>query len=231
MGSLPVPLMVSVQFGNLDTFCDELGACGPNVEPVVRICQQVRLAHSDTQAVLPMEHVLATSATCGATATCYRSRHCTCTWDSVGPTPMALLTRPKSRRGWISSTSGFGDSVRRSVTCWWTVAFIRNPGSRRRPRTNRATHEDDVHTKAARVAETSPRVSSARTSDLTWLVRLPPSSCQAPGRFEVPLEGPDAALALIKHLVEIELLLLLDSDVHQHLPHRPAVSITPTLAG
>jgi hypothetical protein len=57
MGSLPAPLMVSVQFGDLDTFCDELGARGPNVEPVVRICQQVSLAHSDTQAVLPMQHV------------------------------------------------------------------------------------------------------------------------------------------------------------------------------
>jgi hypothetical protein len=31
------------------------------------------------------------------------------------------------------------------------------------------------------------------------------------GRFEGPLEGPDAALALLKHLVEIELLLLVDS--------------------
>jgi hypothetical protein len=57
MGSLTAPLMVSVQFGSLDTFCDELGTRGPNVEPVVRICQQVRLAHSDTQAVLPIEHV------------------------------------------------------------------------------------------------------------------------------------------------------------------------------
>ena len=31
------------------------------------------------------------------------------------------------------------------------------------------------------------------------------------GRYERPLEGPDAALALLRHLVEIELLLLMDS--------------------
>ena len=31
------------------------------------------------------------------------------------------------------------------------------------------------------------------------------------GRYEGPLNGPDAALALLRHLVEIELLLLMDS--------------------
>ena len=31
------------------------------------------------------------------------------------------------------------------------------------------------------------------------------------GRYEGPLDGPDAALALLRHPVEIELLLLMDS--------------------
>jgi hypothetical protein len=31
------------------------------------------------------------------------------------------------------------------------------------------------------------------------------------GRYEGPLDGLDAALALLRHLVEIELLLLMDS--------------------
>ena len=31
------------------------------------------------------------------------------------------------------------------------------------------------------------------------------------GRYEWPLNGPDAAIALLRHLVEIELLLLMDS--------------------
>ena len=31
------------------------------------------------------------------------------------------------------------------------------------------------------------------------------------GRYEGPLDGPDAAIALLRHLVEIELLLLMDS--------------------
>jgi hypothetical protein len=175
MGSLTAPLMVSVQFGSLDTFCDELGARGPNVEPVVRICQQIRLAHSDTQAVLPIEHVFGHVSYLRRNGDVLQVTALHLYVGQRWATLMALLTRPKSRRGWISSTSGLGDSVRRSVTCWWTVAFIRNPGSRRRPRTNRATHEDDVHTKAARVAEASPRVSSARTSELAWLVRIPPS--------------------------------------------------------
>lgn len=49
--------IVKTQFGNLDTFCDELAARGPNLEPVVRICQQVRPGHSDTHGPLPIEHV------------------------------------------------------------------------------------------------------------------------------------------------------------------------------
>src|SRR5919201_1170736 len=57
MSSIPTPLIINVQFGNLDTFCDELAARGPNVEPVVRICQQVRNAQSDTYGPLPIEHV------------------------------------------------------------------------------------------------------------------------------------------------------------------------------
>jgi hypothetical protein len=56
MNSSQTPI-VKVQFGNLDTFCDELAARGPNVEPVVRICQQVRNAQSDTHGPLPIEHV------------------------------------------------------------------------------------------------------------------------------------------------------------------------------
>ena len=31
------------------------------------------------------------------------------------------------------------------------------------------------------------------------------------GRYERPLDGPDAALALLRHLVENELLLLMDA--------------------
>jgi hypothetical protein len=53
----PTPLFVSVQFGNLETFCEELAVRGPNVEPVVRICQQVRQGQSDTHGPLPIEHV------------------------------------------------------------------------------------------------------------------------------------------------------------------------------
>jgi hypothetical protein len=52
----PSPI-VRIQFGNLDTFCDELASRGPNVEPIVRICQQVRPGHSDTHGPLPIEHV------------------------------------------------------------------------------------------------------------------------------------------------------------------------------
>lgn len=41
MSNIPAIPVVSVQFGNVDTFCDELVNRGPNVEPIVRICQQV----------------------------------------------------------------------------------------------------------------------------------------------------------------------------------------------
>jgi hypothetical protein len=57
MNSNPAVPIVSIQFGNLDTLCDELAARGPNIEPVVRICQQVRQGHSDTHGPLPIEHV------------------------------------------------------------------------------------------------------------------------------------------------------------------------------
>ena len=49
--------VVRVQFGNLETFCAELAARGPNLEPVVRICQQVRRGQDDTRGPLPVEHV------------------------------------------------------------------------------------------------------------------------------------------------------------------------------
>jgi hypothetical protein len=49
--------IVKVQFGSLDRFCEELAARGPNVEPVVRICQQVRAGQSDTHGPLLVEHV------------------------------------------------------------------------------------------------------------------------------------------------------------------------------
>lgn len=49
--------IVRVQFGNLDTFCEELANRGPNLEPIVRICQQVRTGQSDTHGPLPIEHV------------------------------------------------------------------------------------------------------------------------------------------------------------------------------
>ncbi len=49
--------LVKVQFGNLDTFCEELAARGPNVEPVVRICQQVRQGQSERHGPLPIEHL------------------------------------------------------------------------------------------------------------------------------------------------------------------------------
>ena len=54
---LSAALIVGVQFGNLETFCEELAARGPNVEPVVRICQQVRRGHSEDHGPLPLEHV------------------------------------------------------------------------------------------------------------------------------------------------------------------------------
>ena len=49
--------IVSIRFGNLDTFCEELAARGPNIESVVRICQQVRRGHSEDLGPLPIEHV------------------------------------------------------------------------------------------------------------------------------------------------------------------------------
>ena len=49
--------VVRVQFGNLETFCDELTLRGPNVEPVVRICQQVRQSESDAREMVPIEDV------------------------------------------------------------------------------------------------------------------------------------------------------------------------------
>ena len=56
MATIPTPV-VSVQFGNLETFCGELAARGPNVEPVVRICQRLRQGQSDTLGPLPIQHV------------------------------------------------------------------------------------------------------------------------------------------------------------------------------
>ena len=56
MATIPTPV-VGVRFGNLKTFCDELAARGPNLEPVVRICQQVRRGQDDTHGPLPIEHV------------------------------------------------------------------------------------------------------------------------------------------------------------------------------
>jgi hypothetical protein len=57
MNSTPASPIVSIRFGNLDTFCEELAARGPNIEPVVRICQQVRPAHGQDGRSLPIEHV------------------------------------------------------------------------------------------------------------------------------------------------------------------------------
>ena len=57
MPDTPTPLVVTVEFGNLDTFCEELAERGPNIEPVVRICQHVRHGQSDTHGPLPIEHV------------------------------------------------------------------------------------------------------------------------------------------------------------------------------
>ena len=57
MNATPALPIVTIQFGNLDTFCDELAARGPNIEPVVRICQQVRRGESDSHGPLPIEHV------------------------------------------------------------------------------------------------------------------------------------------------------------------------------
>ncbi len=57
MATTHTPAVVSVQFGNLDTFCEELGARGPNIEPVVRICQQLHQGQSDSHGPLPIEHV------------------------------------------------------------------------------------------------------------------------------------------------------------------------------
>ena len=56
MATIPAAV-VGVQFGNLETFCDELADRGPNVEPVVRICQQLRQGQSDTLGPLPIQHV------------------------------------------------------------------------------------------------------------------------------------------------------------------------------
>ena len=56
MATIPVPV-VGVRFGNLETFCDELAARGPNVEPVVRICQQLRQGQSEDLGPLPLQDV------------------------------------------------------------------------------------------------------------------------------------------------------------------------------
>jgi hypothetical protein len=57
MHTTPTTPVVSIRFGNLETFCAELAERGPNVEPVVRICQQVRQAESETYGPLPLENV------------------------------------------------------------------------------------------------------------------------------------------------------------------------------
>lgn len=57
MTTTPPSPIVRVQFGNLDTCCDELAARGPHIEPVRRICQQVRQGQSETHGPLPIEHV------------------------------------------------------------------------------------------------------------------------------------------------------------------------------
>ena len=57
MPDTPTPLVVTVEFGNLDTFCEELAARGPNIEPVARISQQVHHGQSDTHGPLLIEHV------------------------------------------------------------------------------------------------------------------------------------------------------------------------------
>ena len=57
MSNIPAIPVVSVQFGDVDTFCDEPVSRGPNVEPIVRICRQVRSGQSDTHGSLPIEHV------------------------------------------------------------------------------------------------------------------------------------------------------------------------------
>ena len=49
--------IITIQFGDLDTFCEELTARGPNVESLVRICQQVRSGENQTHGPLPIEHV------------------------------------------------------------------------------------------------------------------------------------------------------------------------------
>lgn len=49
--------IVTTRFGNLDSFFDELTARGPNIEPIVRICQRLRTGHSNEHGLLPIEHV------------------------------------------------------------------------------------------------------------------------------------------------------------------------------
>jgi hypothetical protein len=58
MSSNSASPIVKVRFGNLDTFCQELAERGPNVEPVVRICQQVRTGEHTDHGPLPIEHVV-----------------------------------------------------------------------------------------------------------------------------------------------------------------------------
>ena len=52
--------VLTTRFGNLDTFCEELAERGPNVEPIVRICQQVRSSPTETHGPVPIEDVFAT---------------------------------------------------------------------------------------------------------------------------------------------------------------------------
>ena len=59
MNATPSSPIVTIDFGNLDTFCEELAARGPNIKPVVRMCQQIRQGQSDALGPLPIEDVFA----------------------------------------------------------------------------------------------------------------------------------------------------------------------------
>jgi hypothetical protein len=127
MNATPALPIVTIQFGNLETFCDELATRGPNIEPVVRICQQVHRGQSDTHGPLPIEHVFGHVSYLRRTADVLQMRSCTCTSGSAGRTPTRRLTVPRSRCAWIRCTTACASDVRPSGTRWLTAAPTCNP--------------------------------------------------------------------------------------------------------
>ena len=108
--------IVSIRFGNLDTFCEELAARGPNIEPVVRICQQVRRGHSEDLGPLPIEHVFGHVSYLRRTEDVLQVRALHLHLGERWAYPMPPLIAPKSGPASTSSMTGCGNAAGCSVT-------------------------------------------------------------------------------------------------------------------